>query len=415
METGREVSNEERPISTKLLNHIRGLGSNVISKNTDKIVHITSEIKLDGDKITTNLEECVTPEHQIAQIKEIEPKLDKTREEEFGESVQGKHDEKLHQNGSGRQLKSIENPMPGTSKEGVPSSRISMTPSVGLNTGIMRVNKPSTLNLTTSAGHQAIEPPQPSAALKSLESARWLTSLDPSIYPPSIKSPDPCLNQDTQGSPGSFKYDKDFLLQFEKYFIEKPCLEFETRVKALIEVNKNLTVRYGTTRISENNQRCDISNTRTKQFDKTSFKLGSIQKSSIASRWDSFSVKPNELDCPIESAQKPNNISRQDTNHTKYSEPEGGFFIPEPTQHTDYLLKQDIKFKKYNEPERGFVELDSTQIQDDIVKQNTKKIKNDNKKFGLSGFSWGENRRPVDNITKEEFASITRQWREFKS
>lgn len=415
METVKEVTTEDHPISSKLLNHIRQLGPKVISENTRNFVQIISDIKLDENKITSELKDTATAENQIVQIKTIEPKLDKTGDEEYEEWVQRKQDEKLHQNGSERQLRSVEDPMPGISEKGVPSSRVPMTSSVGVNTGIMRVKKPSTLNLTASAGDQAIEPPQPSAALKSLESARWLTSLDPSIYPPSIKSPDPCLNQDTQGSPGNFKYDKDFLLQFEKYFIEKPCLEFETRVKALIEVNKNLPVRYGTTRISDNVPRWDSSNARTSQFDKDSFKSGSIQKPNFSSRWDSFSVKVNELSGPIRSAQKSNSLSRQNTNNSRSDESEGGFFIPESTQRPNYLSKQDTEQKKYNEIKRGLVKLGSTQLQEDMAKQNPIKMKNDNKKFGLSGFSWGDNRRPVDNITKEEFESITRQWREFKS
>ncbi|POS83110.1 hypothetical protein EPUL_004423 [Erysiphe pulchra] len=439
METVKKVTTEEHPISRKLLNHILELGNN------NKIIETISEIKLDEDENTSNLEENVTLEHQAAQIKAIEPKSDKTREEEFDESVQGNQGENLRQNSSGRQPKSINDPTSGTSKnKEVPLSREPITSSVGETTGITRVNKPSTLNLTDSSGDQAIESPQPSAALKSLKSARWLTSLDPSIYPPSIKSPDPCLNHDIEGSPGYFKYDKEFLLQFEKYFIEKPCLDFETQVKALIELNRNLTVRYGTTRISDNIPRKDISNTRTNQFDRSSFKFGSIQKPTISSRWDSFGAKTNEPSYPLGSAQEPSNISwqntknirknehrkeffipeptqqpnyvsNQDTNNTKFNESERGFFIPKPSQQPDYVFNQDTSHTTYNEFERGLVQFDSTHTQDDMAKQSTKKIKNDNKKFGLSGFSWGDNRRPVDNITKEEFESITRQWREFKS
>ncbi|KAB8299836.1 hypothetical protein EYC80_000083 [Monilinia laxa] len=93
--------------------------------------------------------------------------------------------------------------------------------------------KPAALNLAP-LNTKPVEPPQPSAALQSLKSARFLTILDSSIYPANISSPNPALNSAANAKGKTFKYDKEFLLQFQKVFTEKPSLEFESQIKALI-------------------------------------------------------------------------------------------------------------------------------------------------------------------------------------
>jgi len=94
-------------------------------------------------------------------------------------------------------------------------------------------SKPAALNLAP-LNTKPIEPPQPSAALQSLKSARFLTVLNSSIYPADIRSPNPALNTAVTTKGKSFKYDKEFLLQFQKVFVEKPSMEFESQIKALI-------------------------------------------------------------------------------------------------------------------------------------------------------------------------------------
>ncbi|TGO51022.1 hypothetical protein BOTNAR_0370g00010 [Botryotinia narcissicola] len=93
--------------------------------------------------------------------------------------------------------------------------------------------KPAALNLAP-LNTKPVEPPQPSAALQSLKSARFLTVLDSSIYPANINSPNPALNSAANAKGKTFKYDKEFLLQFQKVFTEKPSMEFESQIKALI-------------------------------------------------------------------------------------------------------------------------------------------------------------------------------------
>ncbi|ATZ48462.1 hypothetical protein BCIN_03g06810 [Botrytis cinerea B05.10] len=93
--------------------------------------------------------------------------------------------------------------------------------------------KPAALNLAP-LNTKPVEPPQPSAALQSLKSARFLAVLDSSIYPANINSPNPALNSAANAKGKTFKYDKEFLLQFQKVFTEKPSMEFESQIKALI-------------------------------------------------------------------------------------------------------------------------------------------------------------------------------------
>jgi translation initiation factor 4G len=54
------------------------------------------------------------------------------------------------------------------------------------------------------------------------------------IYPEGIASPNPALNAAVHKKGKIFKYDAQFLLQFQKVFTEQPSLEFHQQVKALI-------------------------------------------------------------------------------------------------------------------------------------------------------------------------------------
>jgi translation initiation factor 4G len=127
-----------------------------------------------------------------------------------------------------------------------PASDDSMGPPPKVNP-IEKRGKPAALNLAP-LNTKPIEPPQPSAALQSLKSARFLTVLNSSIYPPNIASPNPALNSAVTAKGKSFKYDKEFLLQFQKVFTEKPSMEFESQIKALIGEGDGGSARSGSTR-----------------------------------------------------------------------------------------------------------------------------------------------------------------------
>jgi translation initiation factor 4G len=94
-------------------------------------------------------------------------------------------------------------------------------------------SKPAALNLTP-LNTKPVEPPQPSAALQSLKSARFLSVMDSSIYPAGVLSPNPAVNAAVARKGKTFKYDAQFLLQFQKVFTEQPSLEFGQQVKTLI-------------------------------------------------------------------------------------------------------------------------------------------------------------------------------------
>ncbi|KAG5937226.1 hypothetical protein E4U53_000049 [Claviceps sorghi] len=99
--------------------------------------------------------------------------------------------------------------------------------------GQKRGSKPAALNLAPLVT-KPIESPQPSAALQSLKSARFLQVMDQDIYPTGISSPNPALNAAVTKKGKSFKYDAVFLLQFQKVFTEQPSVEFHQQVKSLI-------------------------------------------------------------------------------------------------------------------------------------------------------------------------------------
>ncbi|PWY68678.1 hypothetical protein BO70DRAFT_400294 [Aspergillus heteromorphus CBS 117.55] len=73
--------------------------------------------------------------------------------------------------------------------------------------------KPAALKLETT---KAVEPPQPSAAMKALQSARFVEDLSKIEYP------------------SSFHYNKEFLLQFQAVFKEKPSIDWDARVRETV-------------------------------------------------------------------------------------------------------------------------------------------------------------------------------------
>ena len=104
-----------------------------------------------------------------------------------------------------------------------PASDDSMPPPPPKAASTEKRGKPAALNLAP-INTKPVEPPQPSAALQSLKSARFLTVLNASLYPPNISSPNPALNTAVTTKGQSFKYDKEFLLQFQKGVHRKAIL-----------------------------------------------------------------------------------------------------------------------------------------------------------------------------------------------
>ncbi|KAJ6256118.1 hypothetical protein Dda_9210 [Drechslerella dactyloides] len=86
--------------------------------------------------------------------------------------------------------------------------------------------KPAPLNLQLKTSS---EPALPSAALTALRSARFIDDINKVAYPPSIISPNPALNSNAPN--GKFKYEKDFLMQFQGVFTDKPSVDWEQRMR----------------------------------------------------------------------------------------------------------------------------------------------------------------------------------------
>lgn len=89
--------------------------------------------------------------------------------------------------------------------------------------------RPANLKLETT---KSVEPAQPSAAMLSLKSARFLQIRDEAInYPDGIKSPNPALNM---GAKKGRQYDKEFLLQFQPVFKEKPSTDWDQKLRETV-------------------------------------------------------------------------------------------------------------------------------------------------------------------------------------
>lgn len=90
--------------------------------------------------------------------------------------------------------------------------------------------KPSALKLDTV---KPVEPAQPTAGMQSLKSARFLQVRNELVaYPEGILSPNPALNAGTRNKGRT--YDKDFLLQFQEVFKEKPSMDWDMKLKETV-------------------------------------------------------------------------------------------------------------------------------------------------------------------------------------
>ncbi|ORY84819.1 hypothetical protein BCR37DRAFT_365615 [Protomyces lactucae-debilis] len=79
---------------------------------------------------------------------------------------------------------------------------------------------------------KATEPAAPSQMLACLEKSSKIDDLKSVIYPSGINAPLASLNANATG--GKFKYDKEFLLQFQKVYTDKPMSNWDERLKETI-------------------------------------------------------------------------------------------------------------------------------------------------------------------------------------
>jgi translation initiation factor 4G len=112
------------------------------------------------------------------------------------------------------------------------------------NTAVGRRERPTALTLETS---KQVEPPQPSAAMKALRSARFLEDPTTIEYPGTVASPNPALNKNAPAD-RKFKYNKEFLLQFQNVFKEKPSLDWDAKIRDTIGDGGDSSARPGSAR-----------------------------------------------------------------------------------------------------------------------------------------------------------------------
>lgn len=171
-----------------------------------------------------------------ANMKELERKAEEeelAREKEKAEGASGDEASKkmfaeLKANPFGTPA-SVESPAahtPAESGTATPVSDVSMPPPTMAKAPGRRV-KAADLTLDTK---KPVEPPEPSATLKALQSAKKLGDILKVVYPSDIASPNPALNANAPADRG-FKYNKEFLLQFQSVFKEKPTLDWDTRIR----------------------------------------------------------------------------------------------------------------------------------------------------------------------------------------
>jgi translation initiation factor 4G len=86
--------------------------------------------------------------------------------------------------------------------------------------------KPAHLKLETN---KAVERAEPTPGMQALKSARFLALQEETDYPSGFKSPNPALNQSAQKK--GHAYDRDFLLQFQSIFKEKPSVDWDQKVR----------------------------------------------------------------------------------------------------------------------------------------------------------------------------------------
>lgn len=122
---------------------------------------------------------------------------------------------------------SVESPAahtPVESGSATPVSDVSMPPPVR---APGKRGKAAELTLDTK---KPIEPPEASATLKALQASKKLLDLSKVVYPADIASPNQALNANAPAD-RKFKYDKEFLLQFQSVFKEKPSLDWDARIR----------------------------------------------------------------------------------------------------------------------------------------------------------------------------------------
>lgn len=178
-----------------------------------------------------------------ANIKQAERDAEAAEEERMKKRQAAADDESTKKDLFASLKKGGQTPTSTESGAATPASDSSMGPPPKFVGGGKR-EKPAALKLETT---KSVEPPQPSAAMKSLQTARFLEDPNKVSYPASVVSPNPALNSNAPVD-RKFKYNKEFLLQFQSVFKEKPSLDWDSKVRETVGDSSTDNSRPGSAR-----------------------------------------------------------------------------------------------------------------------------------------------------------------------
>ncbi|XP_014556092.1 hypothetical protein COCVIDRAFT_100891 [Bipolaris victoriae FI3] len=118
---------------------------------------------------------------------------------------------------------------PGASQTGEPAEPAPVVAPAPSKTPTGTKPKPAALKLETN---KSVEPAQPTAGMQALKTARFLEVRNEIQYPQGVSSPNPALNNSNRSK--GRQYDKDFLLQFQDVFKEKPSVDWDMKLKETV-------------------------------------------------------------------------------------------------------------------------------------------------------------------------------------
>ena len=123
-------------------------------------------------------------------------------------------------------------PTSETAPETAPAEKETAAPEISMpppKTPGSAKQKPAALKLETT---KSVEPPQPTPQLQALRTARKIEHIHDISYPAAINSPNPALNANAKSN--NMRYDRAFLMQFQRAFTEKPSENWTERLKETV-------------------------------------------------------------------------------------------------------------------------------------------------------------------------------------
>ena len=186
-----------------------------VEKERAKVKAEAKLAKDNADKEASRLED-----ERLRALEAEADRLEIEREERAAAREKAEQEEKAKAAAEASAAEPKEAETPVASKVSTPDREAMPPPSLR---AAPKAGKPQPLKLTPIN----TEPGPPSAALTALRSARPVDNLKHLLYPEGIQSPNPALNP----LANTFKYDKEFLMQFQGVFTDKPSVDWDQKMK----------------------------------------------------------------------------------------------------------------------------------------------------------------------------------------